>query len=392
MKICLIIDLPGIGGASIAANRTLDSVEQIAEPSMIASDFDQSKKTPSFCLQAGKKFKIFELFASRMLPVSLYLTLRDLELKRQLSKILNRIKPDIINFHNIHSAGWPIDLVANALNYAPVVWTLHDCWSFLGTYYPTHAPLPDERTLGKLKATWASLRKGKSHHSLSALTPSAWMQNQASSSFWEGNLVKTIHNPTPESFFQDRDRKACKKALGLSQEKPVVLTVAGNLDEERKGGTTLKKILSSSLPDLAQFVLIGNGKGYETSDRTRINCLGFVRDETTMQIAYHAADLLLHPAPIDNLPNTVSESMSCGTPAVAFDTGGLPEMVIPEKSGWLVQEINSESIARELGSIIKSRAYENLRGSTRQTAFRLFHHKEIAQSYKNHFQLVKNQE
>jgi len=171
----------------------------------------------------------------------------------------------------------------------------------------------------------------------------------------------------------------------------VILTVAGNLDEERKGGTTLKKILSSSLPDLAQFVLIGNGKGYENSDRTRINCLGFVRDETTMQIAYHAADLLLHPAPIDNLPNTVSESMSCGTPAVAFDTGGLPEMVIPEKSGWLVHEINNESIARELGSIIKSRAYENLRGSTRQTAFRLFHHKEIAQSYKNHFQLVKNQ-
>ena len=389
MKVCLIVDVPQIGGASIAAKRTFDAVEKMTELSMIASNVDQGEETPFFCLQPGEKFKLFEHFGSRILPLSLYLKLRDGELKRQLSKILKRIKPDIVNFHNIHSAGWPMDLVSKALDHAPVVWTLHDCWSFLGTYYPTHAPSPDERTLGKLKATWASLKRRTRPHSLSALTPSAWMQNQASSSFWEGALIKTIRNPIPESFFVKRDRASCKKALGLSREKPVILCVAGNLDEERKGGTTLKQILSSSLPDLAQFVLIGNGKGYEKSDRTKINSLGFVRDEITMQLAYNAADLLLHPAPIDNLPNTVSESMSCGTPVLAFDTGGLPEMVIPEKSGWLVSEIDHESIARELGSIVNSRAYETLRESTQQTAFDLFHHKEVAQSYKNHFQMVK---
>ena len=132
-----------------------------------------------------------------------------------------------------------MDLVSKALDL--IVWTLHDCWSFLGTYYPTHAPSPDERTLGKLKATWASLKRRTRPHSLSALTPSAWMQNQASSSFWEGALIKTIRNPIPESFFVKRDRASCKKALGLSREKPVILCVAGNLDEERKGGTTLKQ-------------------------------------------------------------------------------------------------------------------------------------------------------
>ena len=49
-----------------------------------------------------------------------------------------------------------------------------------------------------------------------------------------------------------------------------------------------------------------------------IKSIGFIEDEITIQIAYHAADILVHPAPIDNLPNTVAESISCGTPVLAF--------------------------------------------------------------------------
>ena len=68
MKICLIVDVPQIGGASIAAKRTFDAVEEMTELSMIASNVDQGEETPFFCLQPGEKFKIFEHFGSRILP------------------------------------------------------------------------------------------------------------------------------------------------------------------------------------------------------------------------------------------------------------------------------------------------------------------------------------
>ena len=100
-----------------------------------------------------------------------------------------------------------------------------------------------------------------------------------------------------------------------------------------------------------------------------------------MQIAYHAADLVLHPAPIDNLPNTVAEAMSAGTPILSFQTGGLPEMVVPGKSGWLVPEINAQLMTQELHSIIKSKSYNNLRNSTKELAEKLFAPKEIEKQY-----------
>jgi glycosyltransferase involved in cell wall biosynthesis len=100
-----------------------------------------------------------------------------------------------------------------------------------------------------------------------------------------------------------------------------------------------------------------------------------------MQIAYNAADIVLHPAPIDNLPNTVAESMSAGTPILAFKTGGLPEMVVSGKSGWLIPEISAQLMAQELHSIVKSKSYKNLRSSTKELAEQLFAPKEIGKQY-----------
>ena len=78
--------------------------------------------------------------------------------------------------------------------------------------------------------------------------------------------------------------------------------------------------------------------------------------------------------------------MSCGTPVLAFDTGGLPEMVVPGKSGWLVQEINAPSIIAQLNSVLNSKDYKNLRESTKENAHNLFNSQIIASRYMAHFQ------
>jgi len=166
--------------------------------------------------------------------------------------------------------------------------------------------------------------------------------------------------------------------LGLSLEKPIVLSIAGNLNEKRKGGPILKEILESDAKDQCQFLLIGEGNQFNAP---KIKSLGYVQDEITLRIAYHAADVLLHPAQVDNLPNTVAESMSCGTPVIAFKTGGLPEMVIPGKSGWLVGDMNTKAMIKELNSILKSDHTNQLRETTRENAQVLFNEKKVADNY-----------
>ena len=386
MKTLIISDLKSSGGAAVATNRIASAIrDEGNQISSITSDGKQNSDNEDDLLFLGKKHQLAENLFQGLLPKQFLQKLRTQGWCRQLDLLLQKHRPEQINFHNLHSAGWPIGLVKTALTNAPVTWTLHDCWSFSGTYYPQCTPRPKTETLTEMNSFWSTVKSSKANYRLSAVTPSAWMRHQATASHWEDNFVESIHNPIPDSFFLARDRNSCKQALGFSLDKPVVLCVAGNLEEERKGGPILKEILSSNLPEEVQFLLIGS-ECFDNCDRSKIKSLGFVRDEVTLQIAYHAADLLLHTAPIDNLPNTVAESMSCGTPALAFDTGGLTEMVIPGKSGWLVKEIDATSIIAELYSVLNSKDYKNLRESTKESAHNLFNSKKIACKYMDHFQ------
>ena len=210
------------------------------------------------------------------------------------------------------------------------------------------------------------------------------MKREASSGHWKNYEVQAIHNPVPAEYFEEIDHLSAQGTLGLVSSKPVVLVIAGNLGEERKGGSILEDILSHLADDDIQFLLIGHGL---PSNKIPGNAksLGFISDKITLRIAYAAADLLLHPAPIDNLPNTVAEAMCCGTPVLAFDTGGLPEMIIPGKSGWLVKQQSAQSIITELRNLLGSRSYESLRESTRDTARNLFSEEKVTGKYLAHF-------
>jgi glycosyltransferase involved in cell wall biosynthesis len=389
-KVLVISDLRNAGGAAFACNRIVNSLRSIETGILhVSSDQSANPREDEGVLFLGRKFLILQQLLHNFLSDRLITKLRNKELSKQLVRQIRRYKPDHVNFHNLHSAGWANSLVWTALNHAPVSWTLHDCWSFSGRYYPSHSPVVDPEVLNGIKQFWGRISSESRLHPLSAVTPSHWMSNQASKSFWNGKTVQTIHNPVPKAYFHSRDKNACKKALGLSESKPIVLSVAGDLDEQRKGGPILKKIIEETSAEDAQFLLIGNETSSRNIHAEKVKSLGVIDDEITLQIAYSAADLLLHPAPIDNLPNTVSESMSSGTPVLAFDTGGLPEMVIHQKSGWLVKEINSESMIKELRAITKSKDFENLRESTRNTASNLFDSKQIARQYLDHFNLLK---
>ena len=378
MKICQVIDLVNVGGAGIAAKRISNVLSNHYGQDLVEISSSPSKSNfLNYTLQNSRKLQLISLFP-RFSRNHYLKKFWSVDINQQFKRILEIEKPNSINFHNIHSASWSIDLVKTALNFAPVLWTLHDCWSFYGSYYPSHCSEPTSSLSSEIKDFWAALKYSPSSYALSAVTPSNWMSKQASSSHWKDHQVCTIRNPVPNSFFECLDRESCKKALGLSLNKPTVLCIAGNLNEERKGGPILKEILESEVKDDCQLLLIGEGNQFNDP---KVKSLGYVQDEITLRIAYHAADVLLHPAQVDNLPNTVAESMSCGTPVLAFETGGLPEMVIPNKSGWLVEEMNTKAMIKELNSILKSDQTNYFRETTRENAQVLFNEKKVADNY-----------
>ena len=373
-------DLQNTGGASVACNRIANALSNcgVTVSSTSSDGFESSSHKP---LLLGRKYQVLSTLFSSKLPNFILENLRFKELQKQLRSLLRAKRPDVINAHNLHSAGWPVSLIRTCLDYAPVVWTLHDCWSFLGSFYPTHSPTPSAKLKDEIDRFWNSLRVNPPKYKICGITPSAWMKKHANDYQWKDYQVEVIHNPMPDSFFISKDRTACKRALNLKEGKTTILCIAGNLDEVRKGGLILNDILREQFDDKVEFLLIGRvNSSIISSDN--VKCLGFINDEITTQIAYYAADILLHLAPIDNLPNTVAESISCGTPVLAFDTGGISEMVVPEKSGWLVKPICSKLLKTKLKSILENpNKIERLRIGTKAKARIILDSKYIGAQY-----------
>ena len=72
---------------------------------------------------------------------------------------------------------------------------------------------------------------------------------------------------------------------------------------------------------------------------------------------YNAADLFVIPSLEDNLPNTVMESMACGTPCVGFDTGGIPEMIDHGCNGYVAHHKSAEDFARGIIVLLQEADY-----------------------------------
>ncbi len=112
---------------------------------------------------------------------------------------------------------------------------------------------------------------------------------------------------------------------------------------------------ASSAPGPAlRVALLGlGGESWEGAIPQPVSRLGFVRDERLLAAAYAAADIALAPATVENLPNSILEAMACGVPTVAFDAGGIAELVRHGETGWLAAPGASEGLVKGLDLLIQ---------------------------------------
>jgi glycosyltransferase involved in cell wall biosynthesis len=157
-----------------------------------------------------------------------------------------------------------------------------------------------------------------------------------------------LPNGLPLDVFFPVEKRAARAALGLPLDGLLGLAAADYLVERRKGGDMISAALTAAArrPDFG-LMTMGHARGL-VIEGVRMHALGFVSDDTVKRLVYSAADLLIHPAPVDNLPNTIVEALACGTPTVGFRIGGVPEMVIPGETGWLCASLGADALGVQL--------------------------------------------
>ncbi|MEG2061872.1 MAG: glycosyltransferase [Alistipes sp.] len=278
---------------------------------------------------------------------------------RKLIAQIKEIRPDIIHLHNIHGYYINIELLFNYLAVAntPVVWTLHDCWSFTGhcahfdyagcdkwrtgcfdcpqkTSYPASFLLDNSRCNYLLKKQLFTSVKN-----MTIVPVSQWLGGLVRQSFLAEYPIQVIHNGVDLSAFYPKDTTAIRRKYSLSN-KFMLLGVASSWSK-RKGLYDYCK-LRTLLSDEYQIVLVGL-----TSKQIKdlpLGIIGIQRTESVDELAevYSVADVFINYTYEDTFPTVNLEALACGTPIITYRTGGSPE-AIDSATGIVVEKGNVEA-------------------------------------------------
>ncbi len=278
---------------------------------------------------------------------------------------------DIIHLHFV--AAHYVDYSFFKKAKKPIVWTLHDMNPFTGgCHYAGNCErykmdchncpqlagtINDDYSHTELQKKldgYQELNKSK----IAIVSPSTWLMKSSKSS---RAFQRFDHHLVPygidSSIYKLRDKAAAKKSLGLAGNKKVILFVAYLVDNIRKGYSLLTEAIKLINKD--EYVVCTVGA--KTPDTSAFNDmevlqLGYIEDEQLLSTAYNAADMFVIPSLADNLPNTVLESLMCGTPVIAFPVGGIPDMVQDGENGLLCKDLTASSLA---ASIMQFKEYEH---------------------------------
>jgi len=313
------------------------------------------------------------------------------------------IAADVIHLHWVnHSFLNPSHLAELAKLNKPIVWTFHDSNAFTGGCHVRYTCdhfvrqcgyCPVLKKAGADDAShkiWQQKHKAYQQLGFNVVAPSSWMLSSVLlSSLMQNKPALQIPNTLETDVFKPANKALAKKELGLPENKFIFLTGFMPSRKDMHKGTSylleslelLKERLGIKAEQI-ELVVFGNRNAKDVPDFSfKTTFLGTINDDAKLAMCYAAADAFLIPSLEDNLPYTVMESLACGTPVVAFTTGGIPDMVEHLHNGYLAEYRSAKSFADGMEWVINHEAPTILQQHARQAVMTKFAEPVIAQKH-----------
>lgn len=183
---------------------------------------------------------------------------------------------------------------------------------------------------------------------------SSWMAKKIAVSPLLGRFsTSVIPNGVDLGTFKPVCKEAAREQLSLPKNRFILLVLADNLANERKGFDYVVKVLEQcSGSDELFLLLVGNLKD---KPNIAVPYMHFEKslDNRFLAKVYNASDVFLFTSIYDNFPNTVVEAMACGTPSICFDTGGISDIVDNLVNGFKVAPGRTELLVDRISCVIK---------------------------------------
>ncbi|MBA4851297.1 glycosyltransferase family 4 protein [Emticicia sp. BO119] len=416
MKILLINTDDSMGGAAIACLRLLSVLEH--EKDIEARLLVQEKKRNRPDVEAVAKGWLDKKMAfARFMAERLYFHRyeKTKEVRFAFSPANTGIdisqhplvqEADILHLHWLNFGFLSITSLKKLFSLGkPIVWTLHDMWAFTGgchhsgdcENYQDHCgnclpylrtPSPDDLSA----KVWQ--RKNEIFGDTTQLPPvqiigcSEWLANRArKSSLFKNLSIGAIPNPLDITVFKPTERAEARIKLNLPVDKKLILFAAAKVTVIWKGFSYFQESLQLlkehiDKPDEIELVILGESDPELNKTLPfRTHALGRIADAEKIALIYSAADVFTIPSIQENLPNTIMEAMACGTPAVGFEVGGIPEMIAHQQTGYLARYKSAENFAEGIRWVLFKADAETLANNARRKVIENYSQEVVKEKY-----------
>ena len=320
---------------------------------------------------------------------------------------------DILHLHWTNSGFLSIaDLKELIDTGKPIIWTLHDMWTFTGGCHYAGTCERFKNECGNCPFLRDASENDLSHQgwirkaamyagakNITFVTCSNWLGGVAGKSSLISQFpITAIPNPINIEIFSPRDKVAERSKRGIKADAKIILFGAANINDKRKGIRYLVEalqLLKQGKQDTSgvEVVIFGKNKHFDvTALPFPVHQLNIITNENELAGIYSMADVFVTTSLEDNLPNMVMEAMACGTPVVAFNTGGVPEMVDHLQNGYLADLASAQRIADGIAEILYVADAEKLAANARQKVLDNYTNDKVAKQYLELYSSVLNNE
>jgi glycosyltransferase involved in cell wall biosynthesis len=277
-----------------------------------------------------------------------------------LLRALWRDKPDILHLHNLHASALQHEDLALIPRDLRVVWTMHDCWPWAPYAYRWRNETGVEETQGAEPRPESAAERARTDFFLSRpgtvlVGPSEWITREAQAGTPSKICAEWIPNSIPLDIFKPMPKAQAKTKLGFDHSKIWIGLSAASFDRRKGADIIIDALGIVNRKDLG-IVIWGDENSIPVPQGVSVFRSDYVSNEHRQSIIYSACDLFVCPSRIDNLPNTVLESMACSTPVAGSAVGGIPEMVRPRETGWLYENNCPSAFAQTLEDALSEKS------------------------------------
>jgi len=394
-----------MGGASRAAYRLNKALRKIdVESKMLVNNKISSDDDILSAFNYKKKLvrKIYNILAKIILVLAGVKDTANSSLNifpSGIYKLINSLSVDIIHLHWINAELISIFEISKINK--PLVWTFHDMWAFTGVEHYSRdfnirsAPdgdcgLPKLFSKGNFDLNyviWKMKYKQWKNVDFNIVTPSAWLSRCTEKSKLMGKYpITIIPNCIDLNVFRPKNKLIARERLLLPLDKKLILFGAvSSTSDPRKGFNllvnALKYLRKIYVDDDVELVVFGESSPIQSNDIFfPTHLIGEIKDEEKIVDVYSAADVFVAPSLIDNLPNTIVESLACGRPCVAFEVGGIPDLIRHKLNGYLARPFDVKDLANGIAWVISGHSHK-LEARSRDIAEQNFNEFNVANKH-----------